>query len=76
MNAGLTNIRPSGMATTVVRLSAGRTAAGRVENTGVTVEQRGPRPIAALLPQLLAKYGLNDLAASDTKPPRQLDLFA
>ena len=64
---------PSGPpATTVVRLSAEEIAA----KTGVAATGRQPRPIAAILPQVLARYGLSQIAQSSDSQPRQLDLFA
>jgi hypothetical protein len=75
MNAGVTSIRSGPAATTVVRLSApplaGKTGAAAVEVS----QQREPRPIAALLSHVLARYGIND-PVSGGEQPRQLDLFA
>jgi hypothetical protein len=77
MNGVLTAIRPGFSATTVVRISAGPRDGGTPGVAPATIEVRGPRPIAALLPQVLAKYGLSDASEDrDAQPQTQLDLFA
>jgi hypothetical protein len=73
---GLTTIRAGQSATTVVRLFAGSGDNERKKaDASVTIE--GPRPIAALLPQVLAKYGLGEGQTwPDMQPPAELDLLA
>lgn len=74
MNAVAAGIRHGSAATTVVRLSSKPVQAGR--DLGVAVsEQREPRPIAALLSHVLARYGISDPSCGGEQP-RQLDLFA
>jgi len=75
MNAALTSIRIGTAATTVVRLSAGPVGGSREATPPVVSEQREPRPIAALLTHVLARYGINDPHLGGERP-RQLDLFA
>ena len=65
-------LRTGQPATTVIRL----TVADRAQNTGVSLVESEPRPIAAILPQVLARYGLGEIAQSQESQPRQLDLFA
>jgi hypothetical protein len=75
MNAALTSIRIGTAATTVVRLSAGSVRGSSEAATAVVSEQREPRPIAALLTHVLARYGINDPHLGGEQP-RQLDFFA
>jgi len=75
MNAGMTSIRIGSAATTVVRLSAGPVGGSREAAPAVVSEQREPRPIAALLSHVLARYGISDPHLGGEQP-RQLDLFA
>ena len=75
LNTGITGIRVGPAATTVVRLSA-RPLGDRGNAAPVTIsQQREPRPIATLLAQVLARYGINDPTLGGEQP-RQLDLFA
>jgi hypothetical protein len=73
VNAAVTSIRLGQAATTVVRLSP--RAADTNSTAAVEVSQREPRPIAALLSHVLARYGINDPVLGGEQP-RQLDLFA
>ena len=65
------NLRSGLPATTVIRLATERPA----ELAEAPQDRRQPRLIAAILPQVLARYGLGAPPATDAQP-RQLDLFA
>jgi len=73
MNARVTSIRVGPAATAVVRIST-RPVAGKSDSVEV-IQQHEPRPIAALLSHVLARYGILDPNLGGEQP-RQLDLFA
>jgi len=83
MNVAGRTFRAGLPATTVVRLGAGRLGPGGQADSDISIQQREPRAIAAILPQVLARYGLSEAKAqgytsqsATQKSLRQLDLFA
>ncbi len=71
MNASFNAVRPGLPAVAVIQLSP-RASNRRAEHPEVQSESAGPRPIAALLPQVLSQYGL----AIQEPQPQQIDLLA
>lgn len=69
----VTSPLPTGhQATTMIRLST----AGDAPKTGVSIVQNEPQLIAAILPQVLARYGLSEIAQSQESQPPEVDLLA